>query len=206
MSDNAPESTEGVGVGPHPLPWPEGDRFDPDLLADGDRRNVADRYRYWSVDAIRDDLDRRPSPLEVAVENWEHDFNIGTVVRNANGFGVRRVHVVGRRRWNRRGAMVTDRYLHVEHHADASSLVAHAAAHDLRLVAVENVGGAVPLESAQLPERSLLILGQERSGVSPRLLDAADLTVSITMRGSSRSFNAGVASGIAMFAWSQQHG
>lgn len=212
VTDNAPpggtgeEGGDDVGVGPHPLPWPDGPHFDPELLADGDRRNVADRYRYWTVDAIRDDLDRAPIPLEVAVENWEHDFNIGTVVRNANGFGVRRVHVVGRRRWNRRGAMVTDRYLDVRHHADAASLIADARERDLCLVAVENVEGAVPLESTPLPERALLVFGQEQAGVSPELLHAAELTVSITMRGSSRSFNAGVASGVAMFAWSQQHG
>jgi len=206
VSDNAPDVPQAVGVGPHPQPWPEDDRFDPDLLAHGDRRNVADRFRYWTVEAIRADLDRRPVALEVAVENWEHDFNIGTVVRNANGFGVRRVHVVGRRRWNRRGAMVTDRYLHMEHHAGVASLVAHAAEHDLCLVAVENVVQALPLESAALPERSLLVFGQERTGISPELLAAAELIVGITMRGSSRSFNAGVASGIAMFVWSQQHG
>ena len=205
VSDNAPGAPEDVGVGPHPPPWPEDERFDPELLAHGDRRNVADRYRYWTVEAIRADLDRRPVPLEVAVENWEHDFNIGTVVRNANGFGVRRVHVVGRRRWNRRGAMVTDRYLQVDHHSDVDSLLRHAASRELHVVAVENVAGAIPLESAALPERSLLVFGQERSGVSPEVLDAAELVVAITMRGSSRSFNAGVASGVAMFAWSQQH-
>jgi DNA-binding FrmR family transcriptional regulator len=151
----------GIGVGPHPEPWPDDARLDPQLLAEGDRRNVVDRYRYWRVEAIVADLDERRFPLEVAIENWEHDLNIGTVVRNANAFGVGTVHIVGRRRWNRRGAMVTDRYLHVEHHADVASLVEHAAARDLEVVGIDNLDGSVPLEHVTLPERALLVFGQE---------------------------------------------
>ncbi|MFN7149613.1 MAG: TrmH family RNA methyltransferase [Microthrixaceae bacterium] len=194
-----------VGVGPHPEPWPDDDRLDPELLSDGDRRNVVDRYRYWRVEAIRDDLDRSASPLEVAIENWTHDFNIGTVVRNANAFGVRRVHIVGRRRWNRRGAMVTDRYLHVEHQRDVESLVAHARASGLDLVGIDNVEGAVPIEEVQLPQRSLLVFGTEADGLSVEALAACSVVCGITMYGSTRSLNAGVASGIAMYSWVRQH-
>jgi tRNA G18 (ribose-2'-O)-methylase SpoU len=194
-----------VGVGPHPEPWPEDDRLDPELLRNGDRRNVVDRYRYWRVDAIRDDLDRSASPLEVAIENWTHDFNIGTVVRNANAFGVRRVHIVGRRRWNRRGAMVTDRYLHVEHHHDIRSLAAHAGARGLELIGIDNVEGAVPIEEVQLPRRSLLVFGTEADGLSAEALAACPAVCGITMYGSTRSLNAGVASGIAMYSWVRQH-
>ena len=112
----ADDLNEEVGVGPHPQPWPEGDHYDPDLLRDGDRRNVLDKYRYWSREAIVVDLDRRRHPFHVAIENWQHDLNIGTVVRNANAFLASSVHIVGERKWNRRGAMVTDRYQHIEHH------------------------------------------------------------------------------------------
>lgn len=211
MSDNAgvgpvgPGGPGEVGVGPHPLPWPEDDRLDPELLELGDRRNVVDRYRYWSVEAIRADLDRDAFPLEVAIENWSHDFNIGTVVRNANAFGVRRVHIVGRRRWNRRGAMVTDRYLHVEHLRTVDDLVAHADAEALQLVGIDNLDGAVPLESVTLPRRSLLVLGQEGPGLSDEVRDAASMVCSIAMFGSTRSINAGVASGIALHTWVRQH-
>lgn len=210
MTDNAGEQAEAgaqaeVGVGPHPTPWPDDARYDRELLEHGDRRNVADRYRYWTVAAIVEDLDRDPFPVEVAIENWEHDFNIGTVVRNANAFGVRRVHVVGRRRWNRRGAMVTDRYLHVEHHPGMSALVADAAARDLTIVGIDNVEGSVPIESVELPRRSLLVFGQEGPGLSPTARAAAAMICSITMYGSSRSINAGVASGIALHAWVRQH-
>lgn len=194
-----------VGVGPHPEPWPDDDRLDPELLREGDRRNVVDRYRYWRVEAIRDDLDRSASPLEIAIENWTHDFNIGTVVRNANAFGVRRVHIVGRRRWNRRGAMVTDRYLHVEHHRDVESLVAHAGAGELALVGIDNVEGAVPIEEVQLPQRSLLVFGTEAEGLSVEAIAACSVVCGITMYGSTRSLNAGVASGIAMYSWVRQH-
>jgi len=139
-----------VGVGPHPRPWPEDPRYDADLLRDGDRRNVVDRYRYWTVDAIVADLDRTRHPFHVAIENLAHDFNIGSVVRTANAFNAASVHVVGRRRWNRRGAMVTDRYLHVAYDDDAAALAAWAHDSGLVLVGVDNLPGAVPLETTDL--------------------------------------------------------
>ena len=141
----------------------------------------------------------------MAVENWRHDLNIGTVVRNANAFGAAAVHIVGRRRWNRRGAMVTERYQHVEHHATIEDLVAWAAAEDLPLVGVDNLPGSVPLETTALPRRCVLLFGQEGPGLSDAAREAAALVCSIAMFGSTRSINAGVASGIAMHAWVRQH-
>ena len=194
-----------VGVGPHPTPWPEDDRLDPELLAAGDRRNVADRYRYWKLEAIVEDLDGRRHPFHVAVENWEHDLNIGTVVRNANAFLAAGVHIVGRRRWNRRGAMVTDRYQHVAHHPTVEDLVEWADRRDLPLVGIDNLPGSVPLEEAGLPERCVLVFGQEGPGLSEAVRAAATAICSIAQYGSTRSINAGVASGIAMHAWIRQH-
>jgi tRNA G18 (ribose-2'-O)-methylase SpoU len=186
-------------------PRPEDPRYDPRLLTDGDRRNVVDRYRYWTLEAIVADLDRRRHPFHVAIENFGHDLNIGTVVRTANAFLAAEVHIVGRRRWNRRGAMVTDRYQHVRHHADVAGLAAFAGTHDLPLVAVDNHPGAVPLETAALPERCVLLFGQEGPGLTAEAREAATLTVSIAQFGSTRSINAGVAAGIAMHAWIRQH-
>ena len=140
-----------VGVGPHPEPWPDDPRFDPALLADGDRRNVVDRYRYWRRDAIVADLDSRRHPFHVAVENWEHDLNIGTVVRNANAFLAAEVHIVGRRRWNRRGAMVTDRYQHVRHHATLAGFAAWAGERELPVIGIDNLPGAQPIDAYELP-------------------------------------------------------
>jgi tRNA G18 (ribose-2'-O)-methylase SpoU len=194
-----------VGVGPWPGPWPEDPRYDPELLAHGDRRNVADRYRYWTVEAVVADLDARRHPFHVAIENFGHDLNIGTVVRTANAFLAAEVHVVGRRRWNRRGAMVTDRYQHLRHHRDVGALAAHAARKGLPLIAVDNGPGAVPLETADLPERCVLVFGQEGPGLTPEARAAASSTVSIAQFGSTRSINAGVAAGIAMHAWVRQH-
>ena len=194
-----------VGVGPWPGPWPDDDRYDPGLLADGDRRNVADRYRYWTLEAIVADLDRRRHPFHVAIENFGHDLNIGTVVRTANAFLAAEVHVVGRRRWNRRGAMVTDRYQHLRHHPDVAGLTTFARTAGLAVVAVDNGPGAVPLETAGLPRRCVLLFGQEGPGLTPEARSAADLTVSIAQFGSTRSLNAGVAAGIAMHAWIRQH-
>ncbi len=198
-------ASERVGVGPHPEPWPDDPRMELHLLAEGDRRNVADRYRYWTVDAIVEDLDGRRHPFHVAIENWEHDLNIGTVVRNANAFLAAGVHVVGRRRWNRRGAMVTDRYQHLFHHATVEDLVSWADAEGLPLVGIDNLPGATPLESADLPERCVLVFGQEGPGLSAAVRDAALVVCSIAQYGSTRSINAGVASGIAMHAWIRGH-
>jgi tRNA G18 (ribose-2'-O)-methylase SpoU len=204
MSQDA-EAVDVVGVGPHPGPWPDDPRLDPELLANGDRRNVIDRYRYWRHDEIVADLDRRRHPFHVAIENWSHDMNIGTVVRNANAFAAAAVHVVGRRRWNRRGAMVTDRYQHVVHHPTIDEFVAWAAGEGLPIWGIDNLPGSVPIETATLPERVVLLFGQEGPGLSEAARVAATSVLSISQFGSTRSINAGVASGIAMHAWIRQH-
>ncbi len=192
---------ESVGVGPHAQPWPDDPRLDPGLLAAGDRRNVADRYRYWTLEAIVADLDFRRHPFHVAIENFEHDFNIGSVVRTANAFLAAEVHIVGRRRWNRRGAMVTDRYQHVRHHTSVADLVAWAKDADVPVLGVDNLPGAVPLETYPLPQRCVLLFGQEGPGLSDEARSACTATLSIAQYGSTRSINAGAAAAIAMHAW-----
>ncbi len=198
-------SASDVGVGPSPLPWPVDPRLDPELLRDGDRRNVVDRYRYWTIEAIVSDLDAVRHPFHVAIENLAHDFNIGSVVRTANAFNAASVRIVGRRRWNRRGAMVTDRYLHVEHHDDVDSLVSWARTAGLPLVGVDNLPGSVPLETFALPSSCVLLFGQEGTGLSGPARDACSATVSIAQYGSTRSINVGAAAAIAMHAWVRQH-
>ncbi|OIV38189.1 rRNA methyltransferase [Mangrovactinospora gilvigrisea] len=194
-----------VGVGPHPEPWPDDPRLDPELLAGGDRRNVVDGYRYWRREAIVADLDTRRHGFHVAVENWQHDFNIGSVVRTANAFLAAEVHIVGRRRWNRRGAMVTDRYQHVRHHPDAAALAAFAAGQGIPLIGIDNLPGAVPLERTELPRRCVLLFGQEGPGLTDEAREAASLTCSIAQFGSTRSLNAGAAAAIAMHSWIRRH-
>ena len=193
-----------TGVGPHPQPWPDDDRLDPELLAAGDRRNVVDEFRYWRLEAIVAELDTRRSPLHVAIQNWEHDFNIGSIVRTANAFNVAGVHILGRRRWNRRGAMVTDRYLHVHHHPDVASLMTWLDEHDVTPVGIDNLTGSVPLETAELPERCCLVFGSEGPGLTDEMVAACSQLVAITQYGSTRSINAGAAAAIAMHAWARQ--
>ncbi|RVW01845.1 TrmH family RNA methyltransferase [Rhodococcus spongiicola] len=197
------------GVGPwileHDTPIPDDSRYDPQLLAEGDRRNVVDAYRYWTREAIVADIDRRRHPLHVAIENFGHDSNIGTVVRTANAFAAAAVHIVGRRRWNRRGAMVTDRYQHLVHHVDLDALAAFAQDNALTVVAVDNTPGSVPIETVELPRECLLLFGQEGPGVTEQGHEVASTTVSIAQFGSTRSINAGVAAGIAMHTWIRQH-
>ena len=192
---------EPVGVGPMPEPWPDDPRLDPTLLAEGDRRNVLDRYRYWTVEAIVADLDPRRHPFHVAIENWQHDLNIGTVVRTANAFLAAEVHIVGRRRWNRRGAMVTDRYQHIRHHPEPGDLARWAAEAELPLIGIDNLPGSTPLGAEPLPRRCVLVFGQEGPGLSAAMRAELRECRSIPQFGSTRSINAGVAAGIAMYAW-----
>jgi tRNA G18 (ribose-2'-O)-methylase SpoU len=194
-----------IGVGPHPGPWPDDPRLDPELLAAGDRRNVVDAYRYGRHEAIVADLDTRRHGFHGAVENGQHDFNIGSVVRTANAFLAGEVHLVGRRRWNRRGAMVTDRYQHVRHHGSVASLAAYAAERGLPVIGIDNLPGAVPLETFRLPERCVLLFGQEGPGLTPEAWEHAAAVCSIAQFGSTRSINAGAAAAIAMHAWVREH-
>ncbi|AWB90236.1 TrmH family RNA methyltransferase [Salinibacterium hongtaonis] len=193
------------GVGPWQGEWPTDERYDPELLKHGDTRNVIDRYRYWSMAAIVADLDEHRHPFHVAIENWQHDMNIGSIVRSANAFAADTVHIIGRRRWNKRGAMVTDRYQHVVHHADVAAFVEWARADDMPIIAIDNVPGSVIIETFDLPERCVLLFGQEGPGLSPEAIEAADAVVEISQFGSTRSINASAAAAVAMHAWVLQH-
>jgi tRNA G18 (ribose-2'-O)-methylase SpoU len=195
-----------VGVGPHPQPWPADRRLDPELLAAGDRRNVIDRYRYWRHDAIVADLDAIRHPFHVAIENFQHDFNIGAVVRNANAFLAAEVHIVGNRKWNKRGAMVTDTYQHVQHHVDLDAMATWAAERDLPLVGIDNLPGSEDIRTAEMPQRSVLLFGQEGPGLSDEARGHCSVVLHIPQYGSTRSINAGVASGIAMYEWVRRYG
>ncbi len=194
-----------IGVGPWVGEWPADARFDPEFLAHGDRRNVVDRYRYWRLEAIVADLDSHRHDFHVAIENWKHDLNIGTVVRNANAFLAAAVHIVGRRQWNRRGAMVTDRYQHVRYHQTIEDFAAWAAGAGLDVIGIDNLPGSRPVETVTLPRRCVLLFGQEGPGLSDPARAACDALFSIAQYGSTRSINAGVASGIAMHAWIRAH-
>jgi len=192
-----------VGVGPHEKPWPLGLEYDPDLLENGDRRNVENRYRYWTVEAIKADLDKTRIDLHIAIENWQHDLNIGTIVRNANAFNVAAVHIIGKRHWNRRGAMVTDRYLDIFQHQTVEDFV--KVVDGRHIIAVDNLPGAQPLSKTKLPQKAVLVFGGEGPGLSKEMCDVAESMVMIEQLGSTRSVNVGVASGIVMYAWLQRY-
>ena len=198
------EASGAPGVGPYPQPWPDDDRLDPELLEHGDRRNVIDRYRYWKVSAIVADLDTRRHPLQIAIQNWEHDFNIGSIVRTANAFNVSGVHIIGRRRWNRRGAMVTDRYLQISHHASVADFADRLSSAGYVVIGVDNLQGALPLETYQPPRRTCLAFGSEGPGLTDDLVAICTDLVAISQYGSTRSLNAGAAAAIAMYHWAMR--
>ena len=194
-----------IGVGPHEKPWPTHEHFDPELLENGDRRNVLDHYRYWSVEAIVADLNTKRHKLQIAIENWQHDLNIGSIVRTANAFNVSGVHIVGKRDWNKRGAMVTDRYLTVQHHATIAEFKEWADKSGVPIVGIDNVPGSEELESAALPESCVLLFGQEGAGMSEEAIAACSVLYAIEQYGSTRSMNASAAGAIAMYHWALQH-
>lgn len=206
-----PRSTEpgefyvSVGVGPHAEPWPTSSDFDPELLAHGDRRNIIDEYRYLTVEAIRARLSDHRSSVHVAIENWQHDLNIGALVRTANAFNVAGVHIVGKKHWNQHGALMTDKYLDVFHHATVSDFADFCGTHQLEIVAFENTENATALDNFRFPEATVMLFGNEGIGLTAEAIAAAHHTVAITQYGSVRSLNASAAGAIALFAWAQQH-
>ncbi len=200
--------TSTSGVGPWPggkENWPEESWYDPELLADGDSRNVIDRYRYWKMEAIKADLDQTRHSFHVAIENWQHDMNIGSIVRSANAFGADTVHIVGRKRWNKRGAMVTDRYQHVQYHENIAALAEWAADQGLQLIAIDNVPGCVPMETYSWPKNCVMLFGQEGPGLTEEAVATASSVVEITQYGSTRSINASAAAAVTMYSWVNQH-
>lgn len=203
MSETHELSTHGVG--PWEGEWPEDPRYDRELLRDGDTRNVIDRFRYWTMEAIIADLDQTRHPFHVAIENWQHDMNIGSIVRSANAFGANTVHIVGRKRWNKRGAMVTDRYQHVIHHDTVEAFVAWAAGAEMPIIAIDNVPGCVPIETTPLPLRCVFLFGQEGPGLTKAAVAAAEQVIEITQFGSTRSINASAAAAVTMHDWVLQH-
>lgn len=214
MSDTPKPETEPhperttAGVGPWPGgrdEWPTEEHYDPELLEHGDSRNVVDRYRYWLMDAIVADLDEQRHAFHVAIENWQHDMNIGSIVRSANAFAADTVQIVGRRRWNKRGAMVTDRYQHVDHRESIEALVEWARAEGIPIIAIDNVPGCVPMETFEWPERCVMLFGQEGPGLSDEAIAAAEAVVEITQYGSTRSINASAAAAVAMYSWVTAH-
>ena len=194
-----------VGVGPHPKPWPVGENFDLELLENGDRRNVLDHYRYWTVEAIVADLNTKRHSLHIAIENWQHDLNIGSIVRTANAFNVSAVHIVGKRDWNKRGAMVTDRYLSVIHHPTVEDFANWAKENKIPIIGIDNVPGSLKLEGSELPKECILLFGQEGAGMSDEAIRVCTVLYAIEQYGSTRSMNASAAGAIAMYHWALQH-
>lgn len=192
-----------VGIGPHPRPWPDDDRLDPELLEHGDTRNVVDQYRYWKVEAIKADLDQRRYPLEIAIENHQHDFNIGTIVRNANAFNLSAVHIIGKRQWNRRGAMVTDLYMHVYYHPTVDEFVTVMQQRDKSIIGVDIIPGAIDLADVRRDTGAVLVFGAEGPGLSDEMKSHCRTIVQIPQSGSTRSINVGVASGIVLYEWTK---
>jgi tRNA G18 (ribose-2'-O)-methylase SpoU len=203
-------TTWGVGPWQGELPTgPGSEKYDQKLLQHGDTRNVVDKYRYWSMEAIVADLDSNRHNFHVAIENWQHDLNIGSIVRTANAFLAKQVHIIGNKRWNRRGAMVTDRYQHILHHPTVEEFVEWSkTANDgkaMPIIAIDNVPGCKQLETYKLPETCVLLFGQEGPGLSDAAIAASKDVVEITQFGSTRSINASAAAAITMHQWVMQN-
>lgn len=175
------------------------------LTAQNDTRNVIDKYKGLSVVEIKDDLDRSRHDFHVAIENFQHDFNIGTIARNANAFNAAGIHIIGRRHWNRRGAMKTEAYMNIFHHETVMEFIDWAKQNNLKLIAIDNQKGSKKLNEIELEKGSILVFGNESDGLSKEMVEACEEMVAIEQFGSTRSVNVGVASGILMYEFVRQN-
>lgn len=166
---------------------------------ENDTRNLIDKFKGLSVEEVREKLNQNRSKFHVAIENFQHDFNIGTIARNANAFNAAGIHIIGKRHWNRRGAMKTEIYMNVFHHKTVEEFADWARKNSLRLIAIDNQKGAENLNETDLPENSILVFGNESEGLSAEMLERCEKMVAIEQFGSTRSVNVGVASGILMY-------
>ena len=175
------------------------------LTVQNDTRNVIDKYKGLSVAEIKDDLDRSRHDFHVAIENFQHDFNIGTIARNANAFNAAGIHIIGRRHWNRRGAMKTEAYMNIFHHETVMEFIDWAKQNNLKLIAIDNQKGSKKLNEIELEKGSILVFGNESDGLSKEMVEACEEMVAIEQFGSTRSVNVGVASGILMYEFVRQN-
>ncbi|CAN5670378.1 TrmH family RNA methyltransferase [soil metagenome] len=180
-------------------------KFDALLGGQEDTRNVIDEYKHWHVSAIKEDLFKKAFPLHIAIENYQHDYNIGSIVRTANACNVSGVHIVGKRQWNRRGAMATEKYLTVYHHKDIEQFQVWCENTHLNIVGVDNIPGSVPLAKTRISTDVMLVFGQEGPGLTLEMQELCSSIVSIEQFGSTRSVNVGVAAGIVMYDWIRQN-
>lgn len=168
-----------------------------------DTRNLVDEYKGLANEQVFEALSKKRSPLEIAIENVEHDFNIGSIVRTANSFNVQKVHIIGKKKYNRRGAMCTDKYLEIIHHPTIEDFL--KTQENRELVAIENnTGRAKPLNTKNFIKDTTLIFGSENNGITRELLDKANDVRFIESFGSTRSVNVGVAAGIAMYEYTRR--
>ena len=168
-----------------------------------DTRNLIDEYKGLTNEQVFSKLDKNRTPLEIAIENVEHDFNIGSIVRTANSFNVAKVHIIGKKKYNRRGAMCTDKYLKIIHHPTIESFL--ESQKNRELVAIENnTPRAKALQGKKFTKNTTLIFGSENNGISDELLEASSDVRFIESFGSTRSVNVGVAAGIAMYEYARQ--
>ncbi len=179
--------------------------IDQDLVLNGDQRNVIDKYKTWTIESIKRDMEQHAFPIHIAIENYQHDYNIGTIVRNANAFTAAGVHIIGKRHWNRRGAMATEKYLKLFHHPDVNDFVIWVKESNLPIIGIDNITNSTPLMSAQLPKACVLVFGQEGPGLSEEMQAHCKDIIAIEQYGSTRSINVGVASGIIMYQWVAQN-
>ena len=168
-----------------------------------DTRNLIDEFKGLSHEQVFDELSRKRTGLEIAIENVEHDFNIGSIVRTANSFNVSKVHIIGKKKYNRRGAMCTDKYLEIIHHATLEDFL--KTQENRELVAIENnTPRAHELHEKAFKKETTLIFGSENNGITPELLEKAHDVRYIESFGSTRSVNVGAAAAIAMYEWTRQ--
>jgi len=174
-------------------------------VMENDTRNLVDEYKGMSNEQIFDELSKKRNELEIAIENVNHDFNVGTIVRSANSFNASAVHIIGKKKYNRRGAMCTDKYLEIKYWSEWKDFIQDQRKRGREVVAIENnTPHATGLVNKKFVQKTTLVFGSEGEGITRELLAEADDVRYIESFGSTRSVNVGVAAGIAMYEWARQ--
>ena len=165
--------------------------------------NVADQYKGMEVEDIKSKLAAKAFPCAVMMENWQGDFNLAQCVRNANAFGAKEVFYIGKRRFDRRGAVGTYNYTDVKYLSSTEELL--LLKEQYIFVGVDNIAGSVPIEDYEHKDNSLFIFGEEGCGLTPETLKLCDVLISITQYGSVRSLNAGCSSGVILYDYTSKY-
>ncbi|MBI5351992.1 MAG: RNA methyltransferase [Chloroflexi bacterium] len=164
-------------------------------------------------ETLTENSDRERKDFSVLLDNIRSAWNVGSILRSADGFGFRHAYLCGitptpEQDAVKKTSLGAEDYVTWSYHKDAIKLVKGLKREGWKIIALEEHERALPISQfthSQFPAKhpTLLIAGSEVTGVDPELLELADDIYYIPMFGQKRSFNVAVAFGVASFSLTQ---